>query len=120
MNTHTTAPTTWLDLSGAKEFALDDVQMRELIATFQASLAQEIATIQSGLAQGEGLKVEHSLHALKGFIALFAHPTLAQAVTALYQNSRNQPLIATQHTFETILPNLEALLDEVRVWSSRL
>jgi HPt (histidine-containing phosphotransfer) domain-containing protein len=120
MNTHTTPPSSFLDLSGAKEFAMDDVQMRELMATFLESLTQEIATIQTGLGQNEAVKVEHSLHALKGFMPLFAHPMLAQAVTELYQNSRNQPLDTTRGIFESILPHLEALLAEVRAWSSRL
>ncbi len=120
MNTQLPPPSSWLDLSGAKEFAADDVQLRELIATFQDSLSQEIAAIQAGLGANDPMKVEHSLHALKGFMSLFAHPVLAQAVTDLYQNSRNQGLDATRVTFESILPNLEALLGEVRAWSSRL
>ncbi len=120
MNTHLTSPSTWLDLRGAQEFATDDVQMRELMATFEASLVQEMTTIQAGLADNDGLKVEHSLHALKGFMSLFAAPVLAQAVIDLYQISRNQPLSATKSSFESILPNLEALLGEVRAWSSRL
>lgn len=120
MNTYLTPPSAWLDLRGAQEFAMDDVQMRELMATFEVSLSQEIASIQAGLEGHDALKVEHSLHALKGFMSLFAHPTLAQAVTDLYQNSRNQPLTATKSRFEAILPNLEALLTEARVWSGRL
>lgn len=120
MNTQVNPPPAWLDLRGAQEFAMDDVQMRELMATFEASLGQEIATIQASLEGHDALQVEHSLHALKGFMSLFAHPTLAQAVTDLYQNSRNQPLTATKSRFETILPDLEALLAEARVWSSRL
>jgi HPt (histidine-containing phosphotransfer) domain-containing protein len=120
MNTHVTPPSSWLDLTGAQEFAADDVQLRELIATFQDSLSHEIVKIQAGLLASDALKVEHSLHALKGFISLFAHPVLAQAVTDLYQTSRNHSLVATRNNFETILPNLEALLGEVRAWSSRL
>jgi len=120
MNTQVTPPSSWLDLTGAKEFAADDVQLRELIATFQDSLRQEIATIQAGLVASDALMVEHSLHALKGFMSLFAHPVLAQAVTDLYQTSRNHSSLATRSDFETILPNLEALLGEVRAWSSRL
>jgi len=110
----------WLDLRGAKEFAMDDAQLRELMTTFQDSLTQEMATIESGLARNEALVVEHSLHALKGFLALFAQPSLAQAVTDLYKSSRNQPLDVTRNTFESILPNLKALLSEVKDWLSRL
>ncbi len=120
MNTQVTPPSAWLDLRGAQEFATDDVQMRELIATFEASLSQEMTTIQAALAANDSLKVEHSLHALKGFMSLFAAPVLAQSVIDLYQNSRNQPLVATKTTFESIQPHLEALLVEVRAWSSRL
>ena len=120
MNTHFPTPSTWLDLSGAKEFACDDVQMRELMATFEVSLNQEIANIKAGLAAKDPLIVEYSLHALKGFMSLFAVPALARSVIDLYQDSRNQSLMATKSTFETILPNLEALLTEGRAWSSRL
>ena len=120
MNNLTTPPFIWLDLSGAQEFAADQAQMRELMATFEHSLSQEVASIQSNLAANDGLKVELSLHALKGFMSLFSAPALAQAVAELYQHSRQQPLDATREGFQSILPNLEALLAEVRIWSSRL
>ncbi len=120
MNNLTPTPFIWLDLSGAKEFAADEGQMRELMATFEQSLTQEVASIQANLTANEGSKVELSLHALKGFMSLFSAPALAQAVAQLYQNSREQPLQATREGFQSILPNLEALLGEVRIWSSRL
>ncbi len=120
MNSFTTPPFIWLDLSGAQEFAADDGQMRELMASFEQSLSQEVVSIQANLAANNGSNVELSLHALKGFMSLFSAPALAQAVADLYQHSRQQPLEATREGFQSILPNLEALLAEVRVWSSRL
>ncbi len=120
MNSFNTPPFIWLDLSGAQEFAADDGQMRELMATFEQSLSQEVVSIQANLAANNGSNAELSLHALKGFMSLFSAPALAQAVADLYQHSRQQPLEATREGFQSILPNLEALLAEVRVWSSRL
>ncbi len=107
---------TFLDLNRAKEFAFEADQLRELVETFEQSLAQEMAIIQAGIASGDALKVEHALHALKGFMPLFAVEPLAQAMTELYANSRVQALNVTGPAFTALVPSLEALLAEVRAW----
>ena len=109
-----------LDLTRAKEFAFEADQLRELVVTFEQSLAQEVGIIQSALALGDALKVEHSLHALKGFMPLFANESLAQAMTDLYQTSREKPLDVTGLAFTALVPSLEALLVEVRAWLNAL
>jgi len=109
-----------LDLTRAKEFALEADQLRELVVTFEQSLVQEMAVIHAGVAAGEALKVEHSLHALKGFMPLFATASLAQAMTDLYQTSREKPLDVTAPAFTALVPSLEALLVEVRACLSAL
>ena len=109
-----------LDLSRAKEFAVEPEQLRELVVTFEQSLAQEMTLIQAALAVGDALKVEHSLHALKGFMPLFAVGFLAQAMTDLYQTSREKPLDVTGPLFTALVPSLEALLVEVRACLSAL
>jgi len=109
-----------LDLTRAKEFAVEADQLRELVVTFEQSLTQEMGIIQGALAAGEAVKVEHSLHALKGFMPLFATESLAQAMTDLYQTSRELPLEVTGPVFTALVPSLEALLVEVRAWLSAL
>jgi HPt (histidine-containing phosphotransfer) domain-containing protein len=109
-----------LDLTRAKEFAFEADQLRELVVTFEQSLAQEMAIIQAGLASGDALKVEHSLHALKGFMPLFAAESFAQSMTDLYQTSREKPLDVTGPIFTALVPGLETLLVEVRACLSAL
>jgi HPt (histidine-containing phosphotransfer) domain-containing protein len=111
---------TFLDLTRAKEFAFEAESLRELLMTFEQSLTQEMAVIQSGLTAGEALKVEHALHALKGFMPLFSAESLAQAMTDLYKTSREQPLAVTGPAFTALVPSLEALLVEVRACLSAL
>ena len=106
----------FLDLTRAKEFAFEADQLRELVVTFEQSLVQEMAVIQAGLVSDDALKVEHSLHALKGFMPLFATESLVQAMTDLYQTSREQALSVTGPVFTALVPSLEALLVEVRAW----
>ncbi len=106
----------WFDLTRAKEFGFEEAQVRELVVTFEQSLQQEIATIQAAIAAEDALKVEHGLHALKGFMPLFAEPGLAQALTDLYLTSREQPLNVTAPVFTALVPNLSALLVEVQAW----
>ena len=103
-----------LDLTRAQEFALEADQLRELVATFEESLAQEIATIQAGIHSQDALKVEHALHALKGFMPLFSVDALSQAMSDVYQTSRHQPLSVTAPAFTALVPSLEQLLVEVR------
>jgi hypothetical protein len=105
-----------LDLTRAQEFAFEAEQLRELVASFEQSLSQEMANIHAGLAANEAIKVEHALHALKGFMPLFVDENLAHSVTELYKTSREQPLAVTGAVFNSLVPNLSALLVEVGTW----
>jgi len=109
-----------LDLNRAKEFALDPEQLKELMATFEQSLGQEMAIIDTALSAQEALKVEHALHALKGFMPLFSVDALAQGMTDLYQTSREQPLDVTRGHYLALKPDLLRLLTEVRAWLAAL
>jgi HPt (histidine-containing phosphotransfer) domain-containing protein len=109
-----------LDLNRAKEFAFDPEQLRELMATFEQSLGQEMAIIDAAIAAQDALKVEHALHALKGFMPLFTGESLAQAMTNLYQTSREEPLAVTQASYTRLVPDLLTLLTEVRAWLGAL
>ena len=106
----------WFDLTRANEFGFEEAQVRELVVSFEQSLQQEIAIIQAAIAADDALKTEHALHALKGFMPLFTEPGLTQAITNLYQTSREQPLSVTTPLFTALVPNLIALLAEVRAW----
>lgn len=106
----------WFDLTRANEFGFEENQVRELVVTFEQSLQQEITVIQAAIAVGDALKVEHGLHALKGFMPLFTEPGLAQSITDLYQTSRAQPLNVTGPLFTALVPNLSSLLLEARAW----
>jgi HPt (histidine-containing phosphotransfer) domain-containing protein len=108
--------TAMLDLSGAKEFASEGQQLLELLQTFEASLGQEIQKIEQAMAQQDATTVERSLHALKGFMPLFARPELAKQITDLYQTSRTKPFGETCAVFNDLAPNLRVLLKEVHAW----
>jgi len=105
-----------LDLTRAQAFALEHEQLHELVASFEQSLTEEMAHIHAALAANEALKVEHSLHALKGFMPLFVEPNLAQSMADLYQTSREQPLSVTAPLFTALVPKLSALRVEVGQW----
>ncbi|CAN1516186.1 Hpt domain-containing protein [Limnohabitans sp. B9-3] len=109
-----------LNLNSAKEFAFDPDQLRELMVTFEQSLGQEMAIIEAALTAQDALKVEHALHALKGFMPLFTTETLAQAMTDLYQTSRQEPLAVTRAAYMNLVPDLLSLLTEVRAWLAAL
>lgn len=109
-----------LNLNSAKEFAFDPEQLRELMVTFEQSLGQEMAIIDAALLAQDALKVEHALHALKGFMPLFTSEALAQAMTDLYQTSRQEPLAVTRASYTGLVPDLLTLLAEVRAWLAAL
>ena len=105
-----------LDLTGAKEFASEGEQLLDLLQTFEQSLTIEINKIETAIASQDAQTVERSLHALKGFMPLFARLELAQKVTDLYQTSRTQPFGETCVVFNNLAPNLRVLLKEVHAW----
>jgi HPt (histidine-containing phosphotransfer) domain-containing protein len=113
-------PNSTLVLTRAKEFASEQEQLRELVATFEESLSQELAIIQMGLLHREAIKVEHALHALKGFVPLFTNDAFAQKVAEVYQISRQNTLDVSEPAINSLVPTFNALLIEVRAWLSPL
>ncbi len=110
----TTKPTLFLDLTSAKDLAGNDEQLRQLVQTFEVSLAQEIEKISQALLTNNQHQLEFSLHTLKGFVGLFVVPTLALQVELLYKNCPNQPLAVTASEFNSLVPIFQSLLSEVR------
>ncbi len=114
----TATPSPFLDLTSAKDLAGNDEQLRQLVQTFEVSLAEEIEKISQALLTNNQHQLEFSLHTLKGFVGLFVVPTLALQVELLYKNCRNQPLAITASEFNALVPSFRALLSEVRGWLS--
>ena len=110
----------FLDLSQATEIAGDQAQLIELVRTFEDSLSHEWAQLQAAFENQDGERVQMCLHALKGFMPLFCHPDLAQAMVDLYQMSREQPFEATQARFRVLEPSFLALQKEVKAWLGAL
>ena len=109
---------TFLELNQAKDLAGDVHQLRQLVETFEVSLAEEIQKISHALHAKDQSAVEFSLHTLKGFMGIFVVPTIAFQVDLLYRNCRNQPLTTTEAEFNALVPNLQTLLSEVKAWLS--
>lgn len=114
----TPTPYTFLDLTQAQDIAGEGDQLRELVQTFEVSLAEEMQKITQALTANDQPTVEFSLHTLKGFMGIFVVPTLAFQVELLYKNCRSQPLATTEAKFNALAPNFQALLSEVRGWLS--
>ena len=103
-----------LDLTRAKEFAQEPEQLQQLLVTFEHSLSSELLELDVAFTHGNTQKAEHALHALKGFLPMFAVDLLGSSVVDLYAKSRQQPLETTKSQFTTLVPNLELLLSQVR------
>ena len=94
--------------------------LRQLVATFHDSLAQELRQLDAALDAADASQVQFSLHALKGFVPLFCQPDLAQSLIDLYHDSRSQPLAAIQARYRALGPALHALTHEVEAWLGAL
>jgi HPt (histidine-containing phosphotransfer) domain-containing protein len=103
-----------LDLTRAQEFAQEPEQLQQLLVTFEHSLAQELLELDAAFVHGNTQKVEHALHALKGFLPMFTGDSFGASIIELYAKSRQQPFEVTQSQFTALVPNLELLLSEVR------
>lgn len=109
-----------LDLTRAKEFASEDDLLRELVETFEESLSQEIEGIETALMQQDKTKIEHALHALKGFMPLFTNDAFSQVVSEAYLTCRTQEFSKSELSINSLVPNLKILLTEVREWLTPL
>ena len=109
-----------LDLSQARAIAPDTAQLQALVRSFDDSLATERARMDRAVIEGQAEALQWGLHALKGFMAMFCQPALAQAVTELYAASRQQPLDANLRAYTELAPVLADLQTEVRAWLGAL
>lgn len=109
-----------LDLTQAQALAGEPAGLRALAESFRDSLQTELQQIDAALARDDAQALSFGLHALKGFVPLFCQADLAQAVTALYHDSRHQDGAATAARYRQLAPVLQALGAEVQAWLGAL
>ena len=109
-----------LDLSQAQALAGEADALRGLVQSFRDSLRIELQRLDAAVSAEDTEALSFGLHALKGFVPLFCQPDLAQAVTDLYRDSRQQPASAIGLRYRDLAPVLHALGAEVEVWLGAL
>ena len=110
----------FLDLTQAREIAGDELLLRELVQTFLDSLDTEMTHVQAAFQAQDEKRVHDSLHALKGFLALFCQPPLAQAMVDLYQGCRQHGLAQTEPAYRRLEPAFLELQKETKAWLGAL
>ena len=113
-------PAPLFDLSQAQALAGEGDALRSLAESFRDSLRTELQRLDAALAGGDPEALSLGLHALKGFVPLFCHPDLAQAITDLYRDSRQASAEVTRERYRDLAPVLQALAGEVEAWLGAL
>ena len=109
-----------LDLAQAQALAGEADALRSLVESFRDSLQTELLRLDAAAQANDGEDLSMGLHALKGFVSLFCGTDLAQALTHLYQDSRQQSASAMVARYRALEPALRALHAEVEAWLGAL
>ena len=107
------ANTVHLDTELAMSQIGDAEAMHGMLGMLEDTLANDIVSISTLLAQGDVAGANRLLHPLKGFIPIFCSPALCEQVSAVEGLSKHGGCAEVSAAYDKLKPELELLLAEV-------
>ncbi len=105
-----------LDVARGVSMMGSDAALRKILKTVQDSMAGNLPEMAQALAQGDVAGFNRLLHAIKGYVPIFASDALAAQVTALEKTSKTEPVSAVAPLYAELAPHMDALLAEIRLF----
>jgi len=87
--------------------------LRKILKTVATSMTGSLPEITAALAAGDVHKANGLLHAIKGYVPIFATDDLVADVTHVEKLSKTEPLAVVAPLFVQLMPRLEGLLAEI-------
>lgn len=88
--------------------------LKRILATVATSMAQSLPQIDAALQAGDVPSADALLHALKGYMPIFAADALAEQVTRVEKIAKTAPIDVVAPLYAELAPQLRALLAEVQ------
>ncbi len=90
-----------------------DASLRKILKTVATSMASSLPEMTAALIAGDVHKANGLLHAIKGYVPIFATDDLVAEVTHVEKLSKTEPLPVVAPLFDQLMPQLEGLLAEI-------
>lgn len=91
-----------------------EASLRKILHTVQDSLAGNLPEIAAALAADDVPGANRLLHAIKGYLPIFASDALVERVTEVEKASKTEPAATVAPLYAELAPRLDALLGEIR------
>lgn len=103
-----------LDVARGVSMMGSDASLRTILKTVQVNMAGNLPEMAAALANGDVASVNRLLHAIKGYVPIFAFDALVVQVTELEKISKTEPVTTVAPLYAELAPRMEALLGEIR------
>jgi HPt (histidine-containing phosphotransfer) domain-containing protein len=90
--------------------------LRKILKTVVLSMTADLPKIESALQAGDVPTANRLLHAIKGYMPIFACDPLVELVTAVEKLSKTAPIEQVQSPYQQLGPQLHALVAEIEIF----
>ena len=91
-----------------------EASLRKILKTVIDNMAANLTEIDAALTAGDAVAANRLLHAIKGYLPIFATDALTDQVVALEKTSKTESAATLQPLYATLAPRLQGLLEEIR------
>ncbi|MDD2881553.1 MAG: hypothetical protein PHQ58_14080 [Rhodoferax sp.] len=103
-----------LDVPRGVSMMGSEASLRKILHTVQESMAGNLPEIAVMLAGGDVVGANRLLHAIKGYLPIFASDALIERVTEVEKISKAEIATTVAPLYAELAPRLEGLLGEIR------
>lgn len=105
-----------LDVPRGVSMMGSEASLRKILDTVQDSMAGNLPEIAAALDQGDVTVANRLLHAIKGYLPIFASDALVERVSEVEKISKTEPAATVAPLYAELAPRLASLLGEIRVF----
>jgi HPt (histidine-containing phosphotransfer) domain-containing protein len=109
----------FLDIDRGLDMVGDDEALRSLLRTVDDSLSVSLNDIRESLDRGDMVLANRQLHGIKGYAPIFCTEALVENVVRVEACSKTASADVLRPLFAELGPQLECLLQEIRIYVAR-
>lgn len=109
-----------LDVARGVSMMGSEASLRKILKTVQISMAGNLPEMAQALENGDVASFNRLLHAIKGYVPIFASDALVAQVTALEKTSKTEPATTVAPLYAELAPLMDTLLAEIRLFVAEI
>lgn len=103
-----------LDVARGVSMMGSEATLRKILTAVQDSMVGNLPEIAAALASDDVASANRLLHAIKGYVPIFASDALVEHVTELEKLSKTEPAATLAPLYAELAPRLDGLLGDIR------